>query len=37
MRGADTDSHALTPQAAGLWAISAGLAYNSQDDQQFLQ
>jgi YesN/AraC family two-component response regulator len=37
VRGADTDNHALAQQAAGLWAISAGLAYNIRDDQQFLQ
>jgi hypothetical protein len=37
IRGADTDHHALAPQAAGLWAISAGLAYNVHDDQQLLQ
>lgn len=37
VRGADTDNHALAQQAAGLWAISAGLAYNIQDDQQLLQ
>ncbi|TGE27491.1 chromate resistance protein ChrB domain-containing protein [Hymenobacter metallicola] len=37
VRGADTDHHALAQQAAGLWAISAGLAYNIRDDQQLLQ
>jgi AraC-like DNA-binding protein len=37
VRGADTDNHALAQQAAGLWAISAGLAYNIRDDQQLLQ
>ncbi|MDF7814903.1 chromate resistance protein ChrB domain-containing protein [Hymenobacter sp. YC55] len=37
VRGADTDNHALAQQAAGLWAISAGLAYNLPDDQQLLQ
>ncbi|MBW3127094.1 chromate resistance protein ChrB domain-containing protein [Hymenobacter profundi] len=37
IRGADTDHHALAPQAAGLWAISAGLAHNIRDDQQLLQ
>jgi AraC-like DNA-binding protein len=36
IRGADTDDHSLAPQAAGLWAISAGLAFNIQDDQQLL-
>ncbi|QIX61701.1 helix-turn-helix domain-containing protein [Hymenobacter sp. BT18] len=37
VRGADTDNHALAREAAGLWAISAGLAYNIRDDQQLLQ
>jgi AraC-like DNA-binding protein len=37
IRGADTDNHALAAQAAGLWAISAGLAHNITDDQQLLQ
>jgi hypothetical protein len=37
VRGADTDNHALAQQAAGLWAISAGLAHNIQDDQQLLR
>jgi AraC-like DNA-binding protein len=37
IRGADTDNYALAQQAAGLWAISAGLAYNITDDQQLLQ
>lgn len=37
VRGADTDNHALAQQAAGLWAISAGLAYNIEDDQQLLR
>ena len=37
VRGADTDSFDLAPQAAGLWAISAGLSYNySKDDQEML-
>jgi hypothetical protein len=36
IRGADTDDHALAPQSAGLWAISAGLAHNIQDDGQLL-
>ena len=26
----------LAPQAAGLWAISAGLSYNYTDDQEML-
>jgi AraC-like DNA-binding protein len=37
VRGADTDAHTLAPEVAGLWAISAGLAYNIRDDQQLLQ
>ncbi|MCR5889896.1 chromate resistance protein [Hymenobacter sp. J193] len=37
VRGADTDNHALAQQAAGLWAISAGLAHNIPDDQALLQ
>ena len=37
VRGADTDRHELAPQVAGLWAISAGLAYNIKDDQKLLQ
>ncbi|GAB4038837.1 chromate resistance protein ChrB domain-containing protein [Spirosoma jeollabukense] len=36
VRGADTDDHTLATQAAGLWAISAGLAFNIADDQQLL-
>ncbi|TLV02132.1 chromate resistance protein ChrB domain-containing protein [Dyadobacter luticola] len=36
IRGADTDDHLLAAQSAGLWAISAGLAYNIADDQQLL-
>jgi AraC-like DNA-binding protein len=36
VRGADTDDHSLAPQAAGLWAISAGLAYNISDDHELL-
>jgi hypothetical protein len=36
VRGADTDSFQLSPQAAGLWAISAGLSYNFKDDYQML-
>jgi hypothetical protein len=37
VRGADTDNFQLAPQAAGLWAISAGLSYNYKDDHQMLQ
>jgi len=37
IRGADTDRHDLASQASGLWAISAGLAYNTKDDQELLE
>ncbi|WP_128547322.1 chromate resistance protein ChrB domain-containing protein [Larkinella soli] len=37
VRGADTDDHTLAEQAAGLWAISAGLAYNIRDDYELLE
>jgi AraC-like DNA-binding protein len=37
VRGADTDRHDLASQSSGLWAISAGLSYNIQDDQQLLE
>lgn len=36
VRGADTNSFELAPQAAGLWAISAGLSYNYKDDHEML-
>src|SRR5258706_1328427 len=36
VRGADTDRFDLAPQAAGLWAISAGLSYNHKDDHEML-
>ena len=36
IRGADTDRFGLAPQSAGLWAISAGLSYNYNDDQEML-
>ena len=36
VRGADTDRFDLSPQSAGLWAISAGLSYNFREDQQML-
>jgi hypothetical protein len=36
VRAADTDSFQLAPQAAGLWAISAGLSYNYKDDHEQL-
>lgn len=37
IRGADTDAHHLSGQAAGLWAISAGLAFNYKDDIELLE
>ena len=37
VRGADTDRHDIASQASGLWAISAGLAYNVKDDYELLQ
>jgi AraC-like DNA-binding protein len=37
IRGADTDDHSLAAQSSGLWAISAGLAYNITDDQELLE
>ncbi|WP_143306594.1 chromate resistance protein ChrB domain-containing protein [Chitinophaga vietnamensis] len=37
VRAADTDRFDLVPQAAGLWAISAGLSYNYEDDYQMLE
>src|SRR5438477_5918340 len=36
VRGADTDKHELAKQAPGLWAISAGLAYNFKNDIELL-
>lgn len=36
IRGADTDDHSMAGQCSGLWAISAGLAYNTQDDHELL-
>lgn len=36
IRGADTDDHSLTNQSAGLWAISAGLAFNIKNDDELL-
>lgn len=36
VRGADTDRFYIAPQAAGLWAISAGLSYNIRDDHKML-
>lgn len=37
VRGADTDHHELASQASGLWAISAGLAYNHPNDHDLLE
>ena len=37
VRGADTDRHDIASQASGLWAISAGLAFNIKDDHELLQ
>jgi hypothetical protein len=37
IRAADTDRFDLAPQAAGLWAISAGLSYNIHNDHQMLE
>lgn len=37
VRGADTDRHDLAGQASGLWAISAGLSHNYQNDQELLE
>ena len=37
VRAADTNRFDLAPQAAGLWAISAGLSHNYKDDLQQLE
>ncbi|WP_205513267.1 chromate resistance protein ChrB domain-containing protein [Longitalea arenae] len=37
VRGADTDRHEIAVQASGLWAISAGLAYNYKNDLELLE
>lgn len=37
VRGADTDRHNISSQSSGLWAISAGLAYNFPDDYELLE
>ena len=37
VRGADTDRHDIADQSSGLWAISAGLAYNFKNDHELLQ
>jgi AraC-like DNA-binding protein len=36
VRGADTDQHELAKEAAGLWAISAGLSHNITNDTELL-
>ena len=36
VRGADTDRHEIAQQCSGLWAISAGIAFNIKDDQELL-
>ena len=36
VRGADTDRHDLAVQSSGLWAISAGLAFNFTNDKELL-
>ena len=36
VRGSDTDKFDLAEQAAGLWAISAGLSINYKDDIEML-
>ena len=36
IRGADTGRMDLAPQVPGLWAISAGLSYNTDDDQEMI-
>ena len=37
VRGADTDRHDIASQASGLWAISAGLAFNTKNDYELLE
>lgn len=37
IRGADTYRFDLAPQAAGLWAISAGLSHNYKNDLEMLE
>jgi hypothetical protein len=37
VRAADTDRFDLVPQAAGLWAVSAGLSYNYTSDHEMLE
>lgn len=37
VRGADTDRHDIASQSSGLWAITAGLAFNYKDDYELLE
>lgn len=37
VRGADTDRHDIAPQASGLWAISAGLSHNIEEDYDLME
>lgn len=37
VRGADTDRHDMAGQSSGLWAISAGLSYNYENDKELLE
>ena len=37
VRGADTSRLDLTPQSAGLYALSLGLSHNSSDDHEMLK
>ena len=37
VRGADTDRHDIASQSSGLWAISAGMSFNYNDDSELLQ
>ena len=37
VRGADTSRHDLTPQSAGLYALSLGLSNNFADDHRMLE
>lgn len=37
VRGADTDRHDIASQSSGLWAITAGLAYNIKNDRELLE
>ncbi len=37
VRGADTDRHDIAHQSSGLWAISAGLAFNYKKDHELLE